>query len=168
MITSPDTIHHRLAATSRRVRRLAVVAAFAAYPLVLVGYSTLVEPGRVPIAIWAPIAIVLMGLSAVGCFATYGFSGTRMRGRTNLDERQRAMNDRALVLSYGVVTTVLVAGLAWLALAASGDPVVIEMSALAPILIAVGVFVPLLPFAVLAWIEPDAGPDDEDAAATRA
>lgn len=165
-MASPNTIYRRLAATPRHLRRLTVIAAFAGYPLVLVGYSTLVQPGRLPLAVWAPIAIVLMGATAVGCFATYGFTGDRLRGRADLDERERAMNDRAIVLSYGVLTTVLVAGLAWLALAAYGDPVVIEMSALAPILIAVGVFVPLLPFAVLAWIEPDA-PPDEDVAGMR-
>ena len=168
MMVSPQTIYRRLASTPRRIRRLTVIAAFAGYPLVLLGYGTLVEPGRVPVAIWAPFAIVLMGLTVVGCFATYGFTGDRMRGRANLDERERAMNDRAIVLSYGVVTTVLVAGLAWLVLAAYGDPVVIEMRALTPILIAVGVFVPLLPFAVLAWIEPDAVPDDEDRDSSRA
>ena len=167
-MASPNTIYRRLAATPRRVRRLTVVAAFAGYPLVLLGYSTLAEPGRLPTVIWAPIAIVLMGLTVVGCFATYGFAGDRMRGRTSLDERERAMNDRAIVLSYGVVTTIIVAGLAWLALAAYGEPLVIEMSALTPILIAAGVFVPLLPFAMLAWIEPDAVPDDEGPGSPRA
>lgn len=167
MMASPRTISRRLAATPRRQRRLAVVAAFAGYPLVLLGYSTLVAPGRLPTLIWAPIAIALMGLSVVGCFATYGFTGDRMRGRATMDERERAMNDRAIVLSYGVVTTIIVASVAWLALAASGGPVVIEMSALTPLLIAVGVFIPLLPFAVLAWIEPDAVPDDEEASGTR-
>ena len=163
MMVSRNTLYGRLASTPRRIRRLAVIAAFAGYPLVLIGYGTLVEPGRLPTVIWAPIAIVLMGFTVVGCFATYGFTGDRMRGRANLDERERAMNDRAIVLSYGVVTTVLVAGLAWLALAAYGEPLVIDMTALAPLLIAAGVFVPLLPFATLAWIEPDALPDDEDA-----
>ena len=168
MMATQHTLYRRLAATPRRIRRLAVIAAFAGYPLVLLGYSVLVEPGRIPLVVWAPIAIVLMGLSVVGCFATYGFTGDRMRGRANLDERERAMNDRAIVLSYGVVTTVLVTVLAWLALAAYGDPVVIEMRALAPILIAVGVFVPLLPFAVLAWIEPDAPADDDGPGTTGA
>jgi len=141
---------------------LTVISAFAGYPLVILGYSRLVEPGYLPAAVWAPIALVLMAASVVGCFATYGFVGDRMRGRERLDERERAMHDRAIVLSYGIVTTVLVAVLAWIALAAYGEPVVIEMGALTPWLIAVGIDVPLLPFAVLAWIEPDA-PQDDDA-----
>jgi hypothetical protein len=90
MMVSRNTFYGRLASTPRRIRRLTVIAAFAGYPLVLIGYSTLVEPGRLPTHIWAPIAIVLMGLTIVGCFATYGFTGDRMRGRANLDERERA------------------------------------------------------------------------------
>ena len=163
MMASPIGLYRRLNRAPQWIRRLTVVGAFAGYPLVILGYARLVEPGYLPTAVWAPIALVLMAASVVGCFATYGFVGDRMRGRQHLDERERAMHDRAIVLSYGIVTTVLVAVLAWIALAASGEPVVIEMGALTPWLIAVGVDVPLLPFAVLAWIEPDA-PQDDDAA----
>jgi hypothetical protein len=53
-----------------------------------------------------------MAATVVGCFAVYGFTGDRMRGAAHLDERERAMNDRAIVLSYSVLTTVVVAGLA--------------------------------------------------------
>ena len=161
MMVSPLSLYRRLAHAPQRIRRLTVVGAFAGYPLVILGYARLVEPGYVPTAVWAPIALVLMALSVGGCFATYGFVGDRLRGREQLDERERAMHDRAIVLSYGIVTTVLVAVLAWLALAASGDPVVVEMGALTPWLVAVGVDVPLLPFAVIAWIEPDAPTDDD-------
>ena len=35
------------------------------------------------------------------------------------------------------------------------------MDALAPWLIAIGLYVPMLPFAAMAWIEPDAPVDDE-------
>jgi hypothetical protein len=160
-MASPPSLYRRLNHAPQWIRRLTVVGAFAGYPLVILGYGRLVEPGYLPTAVWAPIALVLMATSIVGCFATYGFVGDRMRGRQHLDERERAMHDRAIVLSYGIVTTVLVAVLAWIALAASGEPVVIEMGALTPWLIAVGVDVPLLPFAVLAWIEPDAPLDDD-------
>lgn len=161
MMASPIGLYRRLGHAPQWIRRLTVIGAFAGYPLVILGYARLVEPGYLPTAVWAPIALVLTAASVVGCFATYGFVGDRMRGRDRLDERERAMHDRAIVLSYGIVTTVLVAVLAWIALAASGEPVVIEMGALTPWLIAVGVDVPLLPFAVLAWIEPDAPRDDD-------
>jgi hypothetical protein len=159
MMASPVALYRRLAQAPRRVRRLTVIATFAGYPLVIVGYANLVEPGRFPLALWAPIAFLLMAATVIGCFATYGFAGDRIHGRAHLDERERAMNDRAVVLSYGIMTTVLVAALAWLALAAYGEPIVIEMTALTPVLIAAGVFVPMLPFAVLAWIEPDVDRD---------
>ncbi len=161
MMASPVRLYRRLAAARRQGRRLTVLATFAGYPLLILGYATLVEPGRLPLAIWGPIAFVLMGATVVGCFATYGFAGDRVHGREHLDERERAMNDRAVVLSYGILTTVLVATLAWLAFAAYGGPLVIDMGTLTPIFIAAGVFVPLLPFAVLAWIEPDVEIDDD-------
>jgi hypothetical protein len=163
MMASPVGLYRRLARTPRWLRRLTVIGAFAGYPLVIVGYARLVENGPLPVAVWAPIAIVLMSITIIGCFATYGFAGDRVRGRDQLDERERQMHDRAIVLSYGIVTTIFVAGLASLALAASGEPVVIRMEALTPLLIAAGVDLPLLPFGVMAWIEPDA-PVDDDAA----
>ncbi len=73
------------------------------------------------------------------------------------------MADRALVLSYGVVTTVIVLGGGLLALYLSFvGPIQIEMTVLTPWFIALGLYVPFLPFAALAWIEPDVpGEDDE-------
>lgn len=162
-MVSPAALYRRLPGTPRRIRRLTVLATFAGYPLVILGYASLVEPGRLPLAIWAPIAIVLMALSVLGSFAVYGFAGARAHARAELDERERAMSDRALVLSYGVVTTIAVVGLAVLAIAASlNGPIVVDMEALTPVLIEAGVFIPLLPFAALAWIEPDAPADDND------
>ena len=162
-MVSPIALYRRLPHTPQRLRRLVVAATFAGYPLVVLGYANLVEPGHVPVAIWAPVALALMATTILGIFAVYGFAGERMRERSLLDERERAMSDRALVLSYGVVTTALVLALSALATAtALGGPVTIDMETLTPILIAAGVFVPVLPFAALAWIEPDAPRDDHD------
>ena len=115
-MASPVDFYRRLSQTPQWLRRLTVVGTFAGYPLVLLGYANLVEPGRLPVALWEPIALVLMGVTVVGCFVVYGFTSDRMRGGARLDERERAMNDRAIVLSYGVLTTLVVAGLAWLVL----------------------------------------------------
>lgn len=161
-MASPLTIYRRLPATPRRLRRLTVIGTFAGYPLVALGYETLVAPGRVPTAIWAPVAVVLMAMTIVGIFVVYGFVGEQLRDRRELDERQRAMSDRALVLSYGVVTTIVLLALAALATATTlGGPFTIDLAMLTPVLISAGVFVPLLPFAALAWIEPDAPRDDD-------
>jgi hypothetical protein len=78
-----------------------------------------------------------------------------------LDERQRAMHDRALVVSYGAVTTIIGLLLGALAGWAMNEPVVLEMGTLVPVFISAGLYLPLLPFAALAWIEPDLPADDE-------
>ena len=123
-------LFQRIRTSRRRTRRLAVIAAFTGMPLQFIGYET--------------------------------FGQGRMGDRSRLDERQRAMNDRALVLSYGVVTTVvtLALGAIWLAAAFVG-PVVIQMDATSlSVAVAIGLYLPLLPFASLSWIEPDAPADD--------
>jgi hypothetical protein len=115
-------------------------------------------------AIWGPIAIVLFASTIVGVVVLYGWGQGRIGDRRVLDERQRAMNDRALVLSYGVATTVFALVLGWLALTASlQGPIVIDMAALSPIIVGFALYLPVLPFAVLAWIEPDVPADDAPA-----
>lgn len=65
-------------------------------------------------------------------------------------------------MSYGGLTTVIVAIGGIIATYASFvGPVVIEMTAFTPWLIAIGLYIPFLPFAALAWLEPDAPADDE-------
>ena len=73
------------------------------------------------------------------------------------------MVDKALVVSYGALTTVIVvvAGLVALYLSFVG-PIELEMTVLTPWFIAIGLYVPFLPFAALAWIEPDVPGDDDD------
>jgi hypothetical protein len=144
------------------MRRAAVIAAFGGYPLLILGYGTLVEPGRISTIVWGPIAVALFTLTIVGTFALYGYGQGRMGyPKRALDERQRAMHDRALVVSYGVATIVFGLMLGGLAGAALQGPVVVEMADLTPVLIAAGLYLPLLPFASLAWIEPNLPADDE-------
>ena len=152
------TMFRRIPSSRRRSRRLAVIAAFTGFPLQILGYETLVAPGRLSTIIWGPITVVLFGATVIGALAIYAFG----QGRSRLDERQRAMNERALALSYGVMTVAVTVVLAvvWMAAAFVG-PVVIQMDATAlSVAVAVGLYLPLLPFASLAWIEPDAPADD--------
>jgi membrane protein YqaA with SNARE-associated domain len=156
------TLFRQIPTSRRRSRRLAVIAAFTGIPLQFVGYETLVAPGRLSTPIWGPITVALFGASLIGALATYAFGQGRMGDRSKLDERQRAMNDRALVVSYGVVTTVvtLVLGAIWMVASFVG-PITIQMDATSlSVAVAVGLYLPLLPFASLAWIEPDAPADD--------
>jgi hypothetical protein len=145
---------------SRRSRRRAVAAAFLGYPLLLIGYSLLVQSGRIPPLIWAPIAIGLFSATLVGAVAVYGYGQGRMDARARLDERERQMVDHALIVSYGVLATAVSLALGALAIVASFQTVEIHMETLAPWLIAAGVYLPMLPFASMAWTEPDA-PIDE-------
>ncbi|MFL5778963.1 MAG: hypothetical protein ACJ761_08480 [Chloroflexota bacterium] len=161
MVTLP-ALYRRLPGLSRRFRRLAVIAAFVGFPLQTLGYWTVVAPGRVSETIWGPVSIVLFATTLVGLVVVYGFGQSRIGGSAVLDERQRAMNDRALVLGYGVLTTFIVAVAALIAVYASFvGPITITMDAFTSVAIAIGLYVPALPFAALAWIEPDVPSDDE-------
>jgi hypothetical protein len=162
MMATPSTVFQRLPTLSQRTRRFAVIAAFGGYPLMQLGYATLREPNRISSVIWGPIAIALFAATLVGVFAIYGFSGRRMDRRRNLDERQLTMIDRAMVVSYGVLTAVIGVVLGGLALWLTfGGPMTIEMGELVPFLIGAALYEPLLPFAALAWIEPDLPAEDE-------
>jgi hypothetical protein len=160
-MVTPTALYQRLPSMRQRSRRITVVAAFAGYPLLFIGYSTIVATGMLSNTIWAPIAIALFAITLVGVFAIYGYGQGRMNERDRLDERQRAMVDQALVASYGALTTLIVAISGILALSLSfAGPIVLDMGVLTPWLIAIGLYVPFLPFAALAWIEPDAQADD--------
>ncbi len=162
MIT-PATLFRRLPSLTRRARRIAVIAAFVGFPLQATGYTVLADPGRSAGVAWAAASIALFSATLIGIVAVYGYGQGRMDRRERLDERQRTMIDRALILSYSALTTaiVIVAGILALYLSFVG-PLSIEMTAFTPWVIAIGLYVPFLPFAALAWIEADVpGGDDE-------
>ncbi len=162
-MVTPAALYHRIPSLQRRDRRLAVVAAFAGFPLLNLGYATLVAPGVIPGSIWAPIAVALFAMTLVGLVAIYGWGQGRITERRDqLDERQRAMVDRALVTGYGALTTAIVVILGVVALYLSFiGSITIDMTSFTPWIIAVALYVPFLPFAALAWIEADAPADDD-------
>ena len=163
-MVTPATLYQRLPSLRQRDRRIAVGAAFVGFPLLNIGYATLVATGVIASAIWAPIAVALFAITLVGLVAIYGWGQGRITERRDqLDERQRAMLDRALVTGYGALTTAIVVILAVLALYLSFiGPITLDMTSLTPWIIAVALYVPFLPFAALAWIEADAPADDDD------
>jgi hypothetical protein len=160
-MVTPSSLYRQLPAIPQRSRRIAIIGAFTGFPLLLIGYQSLVATGRLSSTVWAPIAIALFTATLIGAVAIYGYGQNRM-DRDRLDERERRMVDQALVVSYAVLTTVIVAIAAILAIYLSFvGPLAIDMGAVTPWFVAIGLYVPLLPFAALAWIEPDAPVDDE-------
>lgn len=155
---------HRLRSMPRRTRRLIVLGTFVAYPLLYVGYAVLSRSGALPAVslLWAPFAIALMFGFAAGIFVIYGTTRNRAEpDAIELDERQRDLAVRARALSYGVLLAFIVAITAlWAVYVTSVGPVTLGPELLLPVAIVVGVYLPVLPSAVLAWIEPDAPPDD--------
>jgi hypothetical protein len=163
-MATPYTLYRRLPTMRQRSRRIAIVAAVTGFPLLLIGYSTLVETGRLSTVIWAPIAIALFSTTLLGVLAVYGYGQGRMDHRERLDERQRIMIDRALVVGYSVLTTVIVAISGCLAFYLSiVGSLQLDMGVLTPWFVAIGLYVPFLPSAALAWIEPDPPAGDEEA-----
>ena len=172
-MVSPSSVYRHLPSLGRNRRRSAVIAAFAGYPLLQVGYATFVAPGHLATAIWAPIAVGLFALTLGGVFVVYGYArermvpgwfpffGTATRDRNPLDERQRSMHDRALVVSYRILTIAVGLTIGAAAGVASNEPIVLDFPALLPFIVVFALYVPFLPFAVLAWIEQDL-PADED------
>jgi hypothetical protein len=163
-------IAERLRTMDRRTRRLLVLETLISYPLVVIGYSALVATGRVPGALWAPIAIVLMAGFVSGLFVVYAYAGGRADPRNaELDERQRGLAIEAWALSFGALTWFLViVAVAWAVWVTFVGPVLVGPELLLPVAIGVGVYLPLLPLAALTWIEPDAPAEEpEDAIAGR-
>jgi hypothetical protein len=147
---------------SRRTRRLWVVAAFAGYPLLNLGYATLVVTGRLSSSLWAPVAILLFASTLAGVVAIYGYARDRASMTAPLDEREQHVRDQAWIAAYGILTAVVVLTVLVLALVTStSGPVTIGMDVLTPVGIALGLYLPVLPAAALAWSEPDAPLDDE-------
>ena len=155
---------NRLRTTSRRTRRLIVLATFVAYPLLSVGYAFLSRAGALPAVslLWAPIAIVLMFGFAAGLLAIYAITRNRAEPEAvELDERQRDLAVHARALSYGLLLAFIVAIAAvWAIYVTTVGPVTLGAELLLPVAIVAGVYLPVLPSAVLAWIEPDAPPED--------
>jgi hypothetical protein len=166
-MTFAQSIYRALPTARRRSRRLFVIAACVGYPLVLLGYATLVVPDRIQLGVWAPIATVLMAVTIVGVVAIYGFTrGRADLGSGHLDERQAQVRDRAWALSYAIVAVVI--AIAFVALmvvrSSSGEDVVLSGDLIGYLATMAAIYLPVLPAAVLAWIEPDAPIDEAETA----
>jgi len=162
-MTFARSIFRFLPNARRRSRRLIVLGTAAGYPLVLLGYATLVVPGRIQLGVWAPIALLLTAATVVGVVAIYGFArGRADLGSAHLDERQAQVRDRAWALSYATVVIVIALALVGLMVvrSSSGQDVVLSGDLIGYLATTAAIYLPVLPAAILAWIEPDV-PTDE-------
>ena len=86
-MVTPTTLYQQLPQLRQRDRRGAVIAAFAGFPLLNIGYAALVSTGLVPTAIWGPVAVALLAITFLGVVAIYGWardgSASDTAGSTN-------------------------------------------------------------------------------------
>ena len=146
---------------SQRTRRMVAVATLLGLPG-MYAWSSFWMSTSVTNILWGPFSFVLIGITLVGAFVLYRFIRDRadMPG-ASLDERERQLRDRAWILSYQVLACVVVFFVAVVAIAVLGfgRTVTLDASIASAAAISIGVLLPLLPAAALAWIEPDAPAD---------
>jgi hypothetical protein len=152
----------RIDRLSQRTRRIVAVATLTGLPAMFI-WSSFWLGTSVPNVIWGPVSFLLIGLTAMGAIVLYRFVRDRANlGSTSLDERQRQLRDRAWVLSYGILSTVVVVLVAVLAVLVLGMErvVILDPNLMSAVALCTGSLIPLVPVAALAWLEPDLPEDD--------
>lgn len=155
--SSEKQLESRIERLPRRVRRLIVVVSLVGLPG-MYAWSAFWLTTPVPKIVWGPVSFLLIGATAGGAWLLYLYVRDRADMRASLDERQRQLRDRAMVLSYQVLSAVVILAVAIVAVAVLGvgRVVTLDGAVVGGAAISVGVLIPLLPIAALAWIEPDA------------
>lgn len=122
-------------------------------------WSTFWLTTTVPTILWGPVSFVLIGMTVVRALVLYRFVRSRadLLG-DGLDERQRQLRDRAWVMSYQVLSVVVVAGLSLIGILVLGlgQTLTVDPPLANALVLCMGTLIPLLPVASLAWVEPDA------------
>ncbi len=152
----------RIDRLSQRTRRIVAVATLTGLPAMFI-WSSYWLGTSVPNVIWGLVSFLLIGLTAIGALVLYRFVRDRADlGSTSLDERQRQLRDRAWVLSYGILSTVVVALVGVLAVLVLGMErvVTLDPNLMSAVALCTGTLIPLVPVAALAWLEPDLPEDD--------
>ena len=152
-----STAEQRIGRLPRRSRRLIAVGTMIGLPAMYL-WSSLMHGTSVPAIVWGPITFLLIGLTLVGAAVLYLYTHDLAdMPESRLDERERQMRNGAWILSYQVLVAVVVLGLAAVAIPTLGFGGVVALDAtnVGAAAISVGVLLPLLPTAALAWIEPD-------------
>lgn len=150
-------VRARMERMSQRTRRIVGVASLLGLPA-MYGWSSFWLSTSVPSLVWGPVSFLLIGMTVIGAVVLYAFVHDRADlNAGGLDERQLELRDRAYVASYGILSVVVVAILATLAVPVLGfgRQIVLDATSVTAAAISIGTLVPLLPVAALAWVEPD-------------
>jgi hypothetical protein len=152
----------RIDRLSQRTRRLLAAGTLIGLPA-MYAWSSFWLSTSVSNLLWGPISFVLIGLTAIGSLVLYRYVRDRaaMPGRT-LDERERQLRDQAWILAYVVLSTVVViaVGIVAITVLVFQRNVQLDGTLVSALALTVGVLIPVLPVATLAWIEPDPPADD--------
>jgi hypothetical protein len=147
----------RIDRLSQRSRRFIAVATLLGLPGMF-AWSQFWLGTSAPSVLWGPISFVLIGITIVGSFILYRYVRHRadMPG-AGLDERERQLRDRAWILSYKVLSLVVIVAIvvAGLMVFLLDQTIVIDATLVNALVLCVAVLLPVLPAAALAWIEPD-------------
>ena len=147
----------RIDRLSQRSRRFVAVATLLGLPAMF-AWSQFWLGTSAPSVLWGPISFVLIGVTIGGSFILYRYVRHRadMPG-AGLDERERQLRDRAWILSYKVLSSVVIVAIvvAGLVVFVMGQTIVIDAALVNALVLCVAVLLPVLPAAALAWIEPD-------------
>jgi len=141
----------------RRARRPIAAATLVGLPA-MYAWSAYWLTTTVPSIVWGPVSFLLIGMTVIGALVLYRFVRNRADLESaELDERQRLLRDRAHVASYAILSVVVVAILAALAIPVIGfgREIVLDAPVMTAAAISIGTLIPVLPVASLAWIEPD-------------
>ncbi len=147
----------RIDRLSQRTRRLVAVGTLVGLPA-MYAWSSLWQSTSVPTIAWGWVSFLLIGMTAIGSLVLYRYVRDRAEWSSRgLDERQQQLRDRSLVLSYGILATVVVLGIGVVAVLVLGlgRQVSLDGTLVSAAAICIGVLIPVLPVAALAWIEPD-------------
>ena len=158
MIAPLSGSRRRLERLSQRTRRIVAVGTLIGLPAMF-AWSSFWLGTTVPTLLWGPVSFILIGITVGGAVVLYQYVQRRadLPG-AGLDERERHLRDRAWILSYQVLATVVVLlGVAVVVpVLGFGHAVTIDASLATAVALCLGVLLPVLPAAALAWIEPDA------------
>lgn len=147
----------RIDRLSRRSRRAIAAVTMLGLPAMF-AWSAFWQRTGVQAILWGPGTFLLIGATLAGAFVLYRFVRDRadMPG-ARLDERERQLRDRAWILSYEVLAlvVVLLGAAVVIPVLGFGAPITVDAPAATAVALCVGVLLPLLPAACLAWIEPD-------------